>query len=120
MRSVFDQRAARLVGDGEIRHRIDARDRAEVELLQPVVGEVFDLPVAAYIVALLFGMAHYESFVVDPLHQALAQQGYAFAWGLAYVWLMERSRSLLAPIVAHGVGNFTEVAIVVALGGAWS
>lgn len=79
-----------------------------------------DLPVAAYIVALLFGLAHYESFLVDPLHQALAQQGYAFAWGLAYVWLMERSRSLLAPIVAHGVGNFTEVAIVVALGAAWS
>ena len=31
-----------------------------------------DLPVAAYIVALLFGLAHYESFLVDPLHQALA------------------------------------------------
>jgi membrane protease YdiL (CAAX protease family) len=26
---------------------------------------------------------------------------------------MERSRSLLAPMIAHGMGNFTEVAIVV-------
>lgn len=79
-----------------------------------------DLPVAAYIVALLFGLAHWQAFVMDPLHQAIAQQLYAFLWGLAYVWLMERSRSLLAPIVAHGVGNFTEIGIVILLGAIWS
>ena len=78
-----------------------------------------DLPVAAYAVALMFGLAHYQSFMVDPLHQAIAQQVYAFAWGLAYVWLMERSRSLFAPMVAHGMGNFTEVAIVIALNAMW-
>lgn len=37
------------------------------------VGSV-DLPVAAYVVALLFAAAHWKSFVVDPLHQAIAQQ----------------------------------------------
>ena len=78
-----------------------------------------DLPVAAYLVALLFGLAHWKSFVIDPFHQALAQQIYAFAWGLAYVWLMERSKSLLAPIIAHGAGNFSEVAAVIALNAAW-
>ena len=40
---------------------------------------------------------------------------YAFIWGLTYVWLMERSKSLVAPIVAHGVGNFVEVAAVMGL-----
>lgn len=79
-----------------------------------------DLPVAAYIVALMFGLAHWKSFTVDPFYQAMAQQIYAFAWGLIYVWLMERSRSLLAPIVAHGMGNFTEVAIVIALNALWA
>lgn len=79
-----------------------------------------DLPVAAYIVAFLFAVAHWKSFVVNPFHQALAQQSYAFVWGLVYVWLMERSRSLLAPIVAHGVGNFTEVSLVVFLVAQWS
>lgn len=79
-----------------------------------------DLPVAAYLVSLMFGLAHYQSFMVDPFHQALAQQLYAFVWGLIYVWLMERSRSLLAPIVAHGLGNFTEVGIVILLGALWS
>lgn len=80
----------------------------------------FDLPVAAFIVALLFGLAHWQSFHHNPLHQALAQQGYAFLWGLVYVWLMERSRSLVAPMIAHGAGNFTEVGIVVLLAAAWS
>lgn len=79
-----------------------------------------DLPVAAYLVALMFGVAHWKSFAVDPFYQAMAQQIYAFVWGLAYVWLMERSRSLLAPIVAHGLGNFTEVAIIIALNALWS
>lgn len=79
-----------------------------------------DLPVAAYIVALMFGLAHWRSFTVDPFFQAMAQQIYAFVWGLLYVWLMERSRSLLAPIVAHGMGNFTEVAIVIALNATWA
>ena len=79
-----------------------------------------DLPVAAYIVALMFGLAHWKSFTVDPFYQAMAQQIYAFAWGLLYVWLMERSRSLLAPMVAHGVGNFTEVAIVIGLNALWT
>ncbi|MBC2779008.1 CPBP family intramembrane glutamic endopeptidase [Parasphingopyxis marina] len=74
-----------------------------------------DLPIAAYIVALLFGLAHWESFLVNPLHLAIAQQLYAFIWGLIYVWLMERSQSLVAPIIAHGVGNFTEVGIVMAM-----
>lgn len=80
----------------------------------------FDLPVAAYIVAFLFGLGHWQSFVVSPLHEAIAQQVYAFAWGLIYVWLMERSRSLLAPIIAHGVGNFTEVSLILLLVAAWS
>lgn len=82
------------------------------------IGQV-DLPVAGYVVALMFGLAHWQTFVVDPLHLAIAQQIYAFAWGLVYVWLMERSRSLLAPMVAHGVGNFTEVAIIILLVELW-
>lgn len=75
----------------------------------------FEIPVGGVLVALLFGAAHYESFLVDPLHEAIAQQVYAFAWGLIYVWLMEQSRSLVAPIVAHGIANFVEVACVMAL-----
>jgi len=74
-----------------------------------------DLPLAAYIVALIFGIAHWESFVYRPLHLAIAQQIYAFLWALVYTWLMERSDSLMAPIIAHGVSNAVEVGLVMAL-----
>lgn len=79
-----------------------------------------DLPVAGYIVALLFGLAHWHTFLMEPFHQAVAQQLYAFLWGLTYVWLMERSKSLLAPVVAHGLGNFTEVGLIILLVALWS
>ncbi len=78
-----------------------------------------DLPVAAYIVAALFGLAYYDSFLHQPLHLAIAQQIYAFAFGLTYVWLMERSRSLLAPALAHGLSDAVEVGIVMWLAAAW-
>lgn len=76
------------------------------------VGRI-DLPLAALIVAGLFAAAHWRSFVVSPFHLALAQQIYAIVWALVYVWLMERSRSLLAPIIAHGTGNAVEVGLVI-------
>jgi len=79
----------------------------------------FEVSMAGVLVALLFGVAHYATFLQAPLSRALAQQCYAFAWGLVYVWLMEQSRSLLAPIIAHGVGNFVEVASVMLLMAAW-
>jgi hypothetical protein len=74
-----------------------------------------DLPVAAYIVALLFGLAHWQNFFARPFSMAAAQQLYAFAWGIIYAWLMERSRSLLAPIVAHGLGDALEVGLVMVM-----
>ena len=79
----------------------------------------FDLPLAAYIASLLFGLAHYDNFLHSPLHLAIAQQIYAFAWGLAYVWLMEKSDSLLAPVIAHGVGDAVEIGAIMALA-AWA
>ena len=50
-----------------------------------------------------------------PLHLAIAHQLYAFVWALIYTWLMERSDSLLAPIIAHGVSNAVEVGLVMML-----
>lgn len=76
------------------------------------IGRI-DLPLAAFLIAAMFAVAHWRSFVVSPFHLALAQQLYAIVWGLIYVWLMERSRSLLAPIIAHGTGNAVEVGLVI-------
>ncbi len=76
------------------------------------IGRI-DLPLAAFIIAAMFAVAHWRSFMVSPFHLALAQQIYAIVWGLTYVWLMERSRSLLAPTIAHGTGNAVEVGLVI-------
>jgi membrane protease YdiL (CAAX protease family) len=78
-----------------------------------------DLPFSAVIMGLLFAAAHYNSFLVDPLHQAIAQQVYAFGFGLTYVWLMERSKSLLAPMIAHGLSDTLEVGAVMLLSVLW-
>ena len=74
-----------------------------------------DLPLAGYLVALLFGLAHWQSFVAGPFYMAAAQQAYAFAWGIIYVWLMERSKSLMAPIIAHGLSDAVEIGLVMAM-----
>jgi membrane protease YdiL (CAAX protease family) len=74
-----------------------------------------DLPFSAYLVALMFGLAHWQSFTVNPFYMAAAQQVYAFAWGIIYVWLMERSKSLVAPIIAHGLSDAVEVGLVMAM-----
>ena len=80
----------------------------------------FEVPVSGVIVGMLFGAAHYQSFTTNPLYQAIAQQLYAFGFALVYVWLMERSRSLVAPMVAHGLSDLLEVAAVMFLSVLWA
>jgi membrane protease YdiL (CAAX protease family) len=79
----------------------------------------FEVPFSGVVVGVMFSAVHYQSFVTGPLYQAVAQQLYAFVFGLIYVWLMERSRSLLAPMIAHGIGDMLEVAAVMILSVVW-
>ena len=75
---------------------------------------------AALAAALAAGASANAAYDVDILPPAspIAQQIYAFAWGLAYVWLMEKSDSLLAPTIAHGLSDMVEVGAVIALAAA--
>lgn len=70
---------------------------------------------AGVTVALLFAMAHAQSFATEAWPVALGQQVYAFALGVLYAWMRERSGSLLAPIVLHSLGDFVEDTVVCAL-----
>lgn len=79
----------------------------------------FEIPISGVIVSLLFGLVHYKSFIYSPLHLAISQLIYAFAFGLIYVWLMERSRSLLAPIIAHSLSDLLEIGLVILLIAVW-
>jgi membrane protease YdiL (CAAX protease family) len=63
----------------------------------------FDMNWAGVIVALLFALAHFSSFFTESWIDALAQQLYAFTLGVAYAYWLEKSKSIVAPIIAHNV-----------------
>jgi uncharacterized protein len=75
----------------------------------------FSTSTAGITIAALFALAHASNFATDPWPVALGQQMYALARGILYVWLRERSGSLLAPIVTHSLSDFTETGLVFVL-----
>lgn len=80
----------------------------------------FDMNVAGVIVAALFALAHVSSFWTDPWWAALGQQFYAFALGILYAYWLEKSGSVLAPIVGHNVSDVTEYALLFLMVAVWS
>jgi membrane protease YdiL (CAAX protease family) len=72
----------------------------------------FNLHAAGVIVAFLFCLAHVGSFYGRPFWIAMGQQAYAFVWAIFYAYWLEKSGSVLAPIIGHNVGNFIEYCFV--------
>jgi membrane protease YdiL (CAAX protease family) len=68
----------------------------------------FEMNWAGVIVALIFALLHFESFFSRDLALAIGQQAYAFALGVLYAYWLEKSRSVVAPIIGHNVGDVTE------------
>ncbi len=75
---------------------------------------------AGILVAAIFALAHIGSFVTRPSWAAAGQQVYAFALGVLYAYWFEKSRSVVAPIVGHNVGDVVEYAICFVLIALWS
>jgi membrane protease YdiL (CAAX protease family) len=75
----------------------------------------FSISTAGITIAILFALAHSASFFTGPWLAALGQQLYAVALGILYAWLREKSGSLLAPIIAHNLSDFTETAAIFVL-----
>lgn len=69
-----------------------------------------ELSVGGVIAAVIFGLSHWN-YGVLPFPLALAQQTYAFALGIFYAYCLERSRSVLAPIIAHNVSDVSVTAL---------
>ena len=67
---------------------------------------------AGVLVALIFALLHVTNFTLRPWPIALGQQIYAFALGVLYAYWLEKSQSLIAPIVGHNVSDGVEYAIL--------
>jgi uncharacterized protein len=78
----------------------------------------FDMSWAGIIAALIFALLHAASFNMRAWPQALGQQAYAFALGVFYAYWLEKSRSIVAPIVGHNVSDGVEYLILFAWLGA--
>jgi hypothetical protein len=79
----------------------------------------YEMSLAGVMVALLFALAHVFDFFTRPFLMALGQQAYAFALGVLYAYWFEKSRSLLAPILGHNVGDVTEYVLIFAMVAVW-
>lgn len=66
------------------------------------------------IAALIFALLHATNFSVRGWPEALGQQFYAFALGALYACWLEKSKSIVAPIIGHNVSDVVEAAIMMA------
>ena len=80
----------------------------------------YSLSWAGVIVAAIFAFAHIASFFTRPSFAAAGQQVYAFALGVLYAYWFEKSRSVVAPIIGHNVGDVVEYVICFVLIALWS
>jgi membrane protease YdiL (CAAX protease family) len=92
-------------------------------LMQRSSGRVrfwkYDMHLAGVVLALLFALAHLTSFWTENLSMALGQQIYALALGILYAYWREKSGSLLAPIIAHNVGDGVEYVLIFLITWVW-
>lgn len=79
----------------------------------------FNMNWAGVIVALIFALLHANNFDTRHWPEALGQQIYAFALGVLYAYWLEKSKSVVAPIVGHNVSDVVEYLIVFAWVGAF-
>lgn len=74
----------------------------------------FSMNWAGVIVAAIFALLHATNFATRHWPEALGQQCYAFALGVLYAYWLEKSQSIVAPIVGHNVGDLVEYLLLFA------
>jgi len=79
----------------------------------------FEMNWAGVIVAVIFALLHAASFDSRHWPQALGKQIYACALGVLYAYWLEKSRSVVAPVVGHNVSDVVEYLILFAWVGVW-
>ena len=79
----------------------------------------FTMNWAGIVVAVIFALLHAGNFDTRHWPEAAGQQVYAFALGVLYAYWLEKSKSVVAPIVGHNVSDVVEYLILFAWLGAF-
>ncbi len=74
----------------------------------------FNMNWAGIVVAVIFALLHANNFDTRHWQQALGQQIYAFALGVLYAYWLEKSKSVVAPIIGHNVSDVVEYLLLFA------
>jgi membrane protease YdiL (CAAX protease family) len=74
----------------------------------------FEMNWAGVIAALIFSLLHAGNFSLRARPLALGQQVYAFVLGVLYAYWLEKSKSVVAPILGHNVSDGVEYALLFA------
>ena len=74
----------------------------------------FNMNWAGIIAAVIFALLHANNFDTRHWPQALGQQFYAFALGVLYAYWLEKSKSVVAPIIGHNFSDVVEYLILFA------
>jgi hypothetical protein len=74
----------------------------------------FEMNWAGVLVAVIFALLHASNFSVRAWPEALGQQFYAFALGVLYAYWLEKSKSIVAPIIGHNLSDVVETTIMMA------
>jgi hypothetical protein len=72
----------------------------------------FEMNWAGVLVALMFALLHASSFWSRSWPLALGQQLYAFVMGVFYAYWLEKSRSVVAPIIGHNISDGVEYVLL--------
>lgn len=72
----------------------------------------FEMNWAGVIVALIFALLHATSFFTRNWLLAVGQQVYAFVGGVLYAYWLEKSKSIVGPIIGHNVSDMGETLLV--------
>ncbi|HEX3398350.1 MAG TPA: CPBP family intramembrane glutamic endopeptidase [Steroidobacteraceae bacterium] len=72
----------------------------------------FNMNWAGIIAALIFALLHAGNFDTRNWPEALGQQLYALALGILYAYWLEKSKSVVAPIIGHNVSDVVEYLIL--------
>lgn len=73
----------------------------------------------AVAVAAILAASQFADFLVKPAGVVFGEFVYVFAMGVVFAYWYEKSKSLLAPALAHGIANAVEYALVFTMVASW-